>query len=127
MAAICLDYEEFTSKSMDANDFIEVYPKIENQVGDIPYIPEYSRVLILTTNIQHQDRCLWLKAFSVVFVLACGVIVGLLGGRVMYYIPLYAALMPVIYWLLKILYAYYVVKIKKLHVDSESFSGKNHG
>lgn len=45
----------------------------------------------------------------------------------MYYIPLYAALMPVVYWLLKIGYAYYVVKTKKLHVDSEVFSGKTHG
>lgn len=127
MAAICLDYNEFTSNSINAIDFIEVYPKIENQVGDIPYIPESSRVLILTTNLKHQDRCLGMKAFSVVLVLAFGVTVGLLGGRVMYYIPLYAVLMPVVYWSMKIIYAYYVVKIKKLHVDSESFSGKTHG
>ncbi|MBZ7441666.1 hypothetical protein FMK91_05480 [Klebsiella grimontii] len=124
MAAICLDYKEFTSNSID---FIDAYPKIENQVGDIPYIPEDSRVLILTTNIKRQDRCLGLKVFSVVLVLTFGAIVGLLGGKVMYYIPLYVALTPVVYWLLKIVYAYYVVKIKKLHVDSEVFSGKTHG
>ena len=42
----------------------------------------------------------------------------------MYYIPLYAALIPVAYWLVKIGFAYYVVKTQKLHVDSKSFSGK---
>lgn len=127
MAAICLDYKIFTPSSTDAVDFFESFPKIENQVGDIPYTLEDSRVLLLTTKVKYQDRCHWLKALSVAFVFAFGVMVWLLGGKVMYYIPLYAALTPIVYWLLKISYAYYVVKSKKLHVDSESFSGKTHG
>lgn len=44
----------------------------------------------------------------------------------MRYMPLLVAFIPLAYWLLKIVYAYYVVKTKKLHVDSELFSGKNH-
>lgn len=127
MAAICLDYKAFTPYSVDMVDFFEAFPKIENQVGDIPFTTEDSKVLVLTTNTKHPDRCTGLKAFSVALILVMVAVIGLLGGKVMYYIPLYVALTPVVYWLLKIFYAYYVVKSKKLHVDSESFSGKTHG
>ena len=127
MSTVCLDGNFPSRSATNFTEVCEALPQIENQVGDIPYTIEATRVLVLTVNIKHSDRCLGLKAFSVAIVLVFGVIVGLLGGKVMYYIPLYAALMPVVYWLLKIAYAYYVVKTKKLHVDSESFSGKTHG
>ncbi|HBY6217323.1 TPA: hypothetical protein MI387_00205 [Klebsiella pneumoniae] len=127
MATVCLDYHSLSISSANLVDVCEALPKIENQVGDIPYTLEATRVLILKENIKHPDNCIGLKAFSVAIILLSATIVGLLGGKVMYYIPLYVALTPVVYWLLKIVYAYYVVKIKKLHVDSESFSGNTHG
>lgn len=39
----------------------------------------------------------------------------------MHYIPLYIALAPVFYWVLKIAYAFFVVKFHKLQTSSSFF------
>lgn len=127
MAAICLDSQSLSVFVVEQTEVFEAFPKIENHVGDIPYAPEVSRLLLLHSKTAHPDSCIGLKAFSITLVLMFGVIVWLLGGKVMYYIPLYLALAPVVYWLLKIGFAFYVVKSHKLHVGSHAFSGKNHG
>jgi hypothetical protein len=127
VAAVCLDHQSSSIISIDRVEVFETFPKIENHVGDIPYTLDESRILLLRNSVSHPDSCVGLKAFSVALIVMLGVIVWLTGGKVMYYIPLYAALIPVAYWLVKIGFAYYVVKTQKLHVDSKSFSGKNHG
>ncbi|HAT3955633.1 TPA: hypothetical protein I9Y43_004281 [Kluyvera ascorbata] len=125
MAAVSLDYRSSSAVFIDNIYVFDTQPKIENHIGDIPYSPEMSGVLSLSQYKKHPESCLGLKIFSIALVLLFGVIVGLSGGNVMYYIPLYAALAPVLYWLLKIGYAYYVVKAQKMHVDSKAFCGKN--
>ncbi|WP_312740490.1 hypothetical protein [Cedecea neteri] len=122
-----MDYQLTSIITIEKVEIFDAFPKIENHVGDIPYTPEEVLVSLAKIHARHPDSCVSIKALSVSLVLMLGVIVGLLGGKVMYYIPLYIALMPVVYCLLKIGYAHYLVKKQKLHVGSESFSGKTHG
>lgn len=127
MAAVCEDSHILFSFPLNREEIFEPLPKIENNIGDIPYFLEESSMLVLTTPTYHPDNCIYLKALSATLILALGVIVMLLGGRVMYYIPLYVALMPIAYWLLKIGYAYFLVKNNKLHTGSTTFTGKQNG
>lgn len=127
MAAVCSDSLLLNSVTFKQSDIFEAYPKVENHIGDTPYFLENSIMLVLASRADRPDSCIKLKAISVTMMLVFGVIVGLLGGPFMYYIPLYVALTPVLYWLLKIGYAYFSVKNKKLHTGSSCFSGKHNG
>ncbi|WP_145055717.1 hypothetical protein [Mixta calida] len=127
MAAICLDSSSVSDFGLESIEVFESFPKIENQIGDIPYEPEESRLFLISSHVALPDNCIGLKALTIALLVIFAVIVGLVGERTMYYIPLYAALTPVVYWTLKIGYAYCVVKAQDLHVNSKSFSGKDHG
>lgn len=127
MAAISLDADELSFFTTQQTSLFDVYPKSENQIGDTPYTPNKSFVLVLSKHDVSRERCVWHKALSFTLILILGVIVEVLGGDSMYYIPLYLALMPILYWVLKIGYAIFIVKSRKLHVDSTVFSWKSRG
>ncbi|CNI60417.1 hypothetical protein [Yersinia bercovieri] len=83
-------------------------PPVENQNGECLYIP---RVILLfptthkslSLNIEHK-----LMLISAIIVALIGVVITLMEGNLMSYIPLYLAISPLVYWLSKILFAYII-------------------
>lgn len=83
-------------------------PPVENQVGECLYIP---RVILLfptthkslSLNTEHK-----LMLISALVVTLIGVVITLVEGNLMSYIPLYLAIAPLVYWLSKLLFAYII-------------------
>ncbi|MGF2440023.1 hypothetical protein [Enterobacter ludwigii] len=121
MAAVCLDTNSILRLTVSDSEIFEAFPKIENRIGDTPYTPDKATVMFISTQASQPDKCLGLAALSVIMICLIGVIVNVLGGKVMRYIPLYIALLPVLYWMLKIGYAFFVVKFHKLQASSAYF------
>lgn len=119
MATICLNDPVFVTTSISFETDC-VLPPVENRFGDTIYAPEKTYLIEVDgINSQSIERLI-LVITSFILVFLVGAIVWHTGGVFMFYIPLYAALLPIFYWLIKIAYAFYLAK-------SENFSWENEG
>ncbi|CRY10919.1 hypothetical protein [Yersinia enterocolitica] len=83
-------------------------PPVENQIGECLYIPHVILLFptthkSLSLNIEHR-----LMLISALVVTLIGVVITLVEGNLMSYIPLYLAIAPLVYWMSKIIFAYIV-------------------
>jgi len=110
MATICI--EDCTSVFLPSDTFDDdvSLPPLENQIGDIIFVAKEFEI-VLPVALSHTIECnKLLYALSIMITALLGVIVWVNGGVFMYYIPLYLALMPLFYWIIKISYAYVIAK-----------------
>ena len=109
MATVAIDGYSFITVS-DSCISDTALPPIENTYGDNIYIPKIVETIGPVYRQKDLDHRYILYAVAVSLVLTLSVVVWSIGGRFMVYIPLYVALAPIVYWLLKISYAYCLVK-----------------
>ena len=109
MATVAIDGYSFITVS-DSCISDTSLPPIENTYGDNIYIPKIVETIGPVYRQKDLDHRYILYAVAVSLVLTLSVVVWSIGGRFMVYIPLYVALAPIVYWLLKISYAYCLVK-----------------
>ncbi|AYN25739.1 hypothetical protein D8682_01305 [Buttiauxella sp. 3AFRM03] len=105
MAIMCMDSFSIELTACSVNKEI-VAPPVENHFGDSIFIPfdvSFINSSRKSTTVAGYNTLLLLAAMLV----AClGLIIWFIGGRFMYYVPLYISLLPVVYWLVKIAYAF---------------------
>ncbi|MFV5927381.1 hypothetical protein ACLIKC_09945 [Klebsiella aerogenes] len=113
MASVCIEhYESLCSPSRFTNE--TAFPPIENQSGDIIFTPTQIAIIRPVYRASYRDERQLVRALSITIVVFISVIVWLKGGGFMYYIPLYLALMPIIYWISKIGFAFAVARFSEV-------------
>lgn len=85
-------------------------PPVENQYGDIIF---FSKEIELAFPVGTARRAHYhevILTLSVIAISAIGLRIWLKEGVFMHYLPLYVALTPLFYWIIKIFYAFLIAK-----------------
>lgn len=118
MATLCLNDPVFVTTSISF-DIECVLPPVENRFGDTIYAPDKTYLIEAGEIKTYSKESLIFVIISLTLVFTLSAIVWLTGGVFMFYIPLYAALLPIFYWLIKIAYAFCLAKSEKFSWDDE--------
>lgn len=122
MASVCVQHFE-SLYSPDFHSLATAYPPVENQTGDIIFIPTKVTVIGSVHRVSYRDERQLMRALSIALVTLISAIVWLKGGGFMYYIPLYLSLIPILYWFSKIGMAFAISKFSQ--VESICFTYKD--
>lgn len=112
MALVCIDSD--SSQMIDEIPYSKrLVGPVENQYADSIWVPLQVSLISSFEIVSHHKEERAILTLSVMICAISSIIFGVRGANMMHYLPLYLALMPVIYWLLKITYATALVGLFK--------------